>query len=186
MAGLSVTVAFVLGGAGCIWDDLDEARELATPDLIIATNHAGRDFKGHVDHWVSMHAELLAHWQGQRHRAGRSPAGKLWSAQHRQGGPATIDRIPSPGGSSGLLAVFVGLHLGIDRIICCGVPMSSNEAHYDDRKRWMEARMYLPAWRRALPKMQDRVRSMSGETAILLGRPDGTWLNGEDSGETAA
>jgi hypothetical protein len=180
-------LALILGGADCLFDDIEAALELTGPGpIIIATNHAGRDYHGHVDHWVSMHAELLAFWANERAKAGRGPAGRLWSAAHRQGGTSSIDRIASPGGSSGLLAVFVGLELGLDRLILCGVPMQPAARHYDDMRPWTEARQYLPAWRRAVPTIVDRVRSMSGATADLLGRPDEEWLNGENPREASA
>lgn len=174
-----MTLALILGGANSVWDELREARRLATPDLIIATNHAGRDFDEPLDHWATMHPELLPRWTDARAKAGRPAAGQLWTADHRPG-PLPMRRIKGPGGSSGLLAVFVGLELGVDRMVLCGVPMHANFSHYDDQRqrRWTEARQYWYSWERALPRIGNRVRSFAGETRQMLGEPTGEWMNG--------
>lgn len=180
-------LALILGGACGVWEELAAARALAEPDIIIATNHAGRDLDGPLDHWVSMHAELMPTWTKARADAGRSPAGQLWSANHRPG-PMPMRRIQSPGGSSGLLAVFVGLELRVERMILCGIPLDQRAKHFDDpRERpWQEARQYWNAWDRAKPRIADRVRSMSGYTRQWLGHPTAEWLNGLDRGSGAA
>ena len=176
--------AICLGGALELWDDLDKTRELVPdPDLIIGCNHAARDFEGAVDHWVTMHGELLPSWVDQRRDAGREPAGQLWVAAHRNCPLDGVKRIDSPGGSSGMLCVWLALQLECTHVILCGIPMHANGRHYDDNKRWIECRQYLAAWRRQLPKLEGRVKSWSGETQRMLGLPTREWLDaGSDQG----
>lgn len=175
-------IAFVLGGGNTVWEDLAAAHRLAEPDLIIACNHAARDYPGRVDHWVTMHPELFPHWINLRAAAAREPAGQLWCAKHRHHyskvGP--VKQIASPGGSSGMLCVQVGLELGCTHMLLCGIPIHQNGRHYDRSIRWTEARQYLPAWERQLPIIRDRVRSFGGETARLLGPPTREWIDGTD------
>jgi hypothetical protein len=77
-----------------------------------------------------------------------------------------------------MLCVAVALELGCTRIVLAGVPMDKMAGHYDNRKPWMEARQYWPAWERAIPKFAGRVRSMSGWTRDKLGEPTKEWLDG--------
>lgn len=180
-------IAFVLGGAVSLWDEIEQARALVEPDLIIATNHAGRDYPGPVDHWVSMHSDLFELWAKTRAQAGRPPALNHWGAAHRQhhGGPDGIRRIAAPGGSSGLLAVYVGLQLDCTHLILCGMPMHQNGRHFDHEAKWREARQYWGAWERALPTIQGRVKSLGGQTFHWLGRPTKEWLDGDAEQGTA-
>jgi hypothetical protein len=83
------------------------------------------------------------------------------------------------GGSSGMLATFVALKEGASRVILCGIPMSPDMQHYHDVKKgrpWLEAKKYHRHWVGAEQEMADRVRSMSGWTATLLGQPTKEWL----------
>jgi hypothetical protein len=179
------SVAFVLGGANTLWRDLEEARELCEPDLIIATNHAGRDYPGPVDHWATFHPELMVQWVKDRYIAGRSEATHLWTAQHRDHPDLKLRKIKASGGSSGFLAIEVGLELGCTHLLLCGMPMNQNARHFDDQRRWAEASRYLPIWRAHLPKLEGRVKSFGGDTARMLGFPDREWLNGGND-ESAA
>lgn len=181
MAAVRLT-AVVLGGGNTLFDDLERARALITPDVVIACNHAGRDHPGRVDHWATMHPELMPMWMSARARTGRPPAGQLWHARHRQ---EQVRRsglesrpIESWGGSSGMLCIAVAYELGCTHILLCGVPMHQNARHYDSEHRWREARQYWAAWERRKPQMLGRVRSLSGWTMTLLGAPDKAWLDG--------
>jgi hypothetical protein len=167
--------ALVLGGADTLAQDRAQALELFQPDLIIACNHAARDEPGRVDHWVSMHPDLFPKWIGARRAAGRPEAGRYWHPRHRPC-PVPATAIENWGGSSGLLCVAVAYELGVGRIVLAGVPMLKTARHYDDDRHWLEARQYWPAWERWAPRMQGRVRSLSGWTADLLGRPTREWL----------
>lgn len=171
--------ALILGGAACLEADRAAALELFKPDLLIACNHAGRDEAGTLDHWATMHPELFPKWLEDRRAAGRPEAGQLWHAGHRRTrvGSTPID---SWGGSSGLLSVRVAIHLECDRIVLAGVPMKKGFCHYDrSGTPWNEAAQYWNQWQRRLPQLVDRVRSLSGWTADLLGRPTVEWLHGD-------
>lgn len=170
--------ALVLGSANCLEADKAAALELFDPHLIIACNHAARDEPGRVDHWVTMHPELLAHWIAQRRAAGRPDAGQLWAARHRAHRCAVeTTRIENWGGSSGLLCVAVAFELGVQKIVLAGVPLRKTFKHYDSEAPWDEARQYWPAWELHLSRMTDRVRSLSGWTQDLLGFPTREWLH---------
>lgn len=174
-------IAFVLGGANTLAYDLLVARDLVKPDTIIAANHAGRDYQGRLDHWCTLHTELMPEWIEHRRRHGRSDAGQLWTSntktipsEHR----ALYRHVPSWNGSSGLLAVQVALELGYDRVILCGVPLDKTAEHYNYGGKWMDAPRYRSAWTKNLKAMQGKVKSPSGWTKRLLGEPNGEWIRG--------
>jgi hypothetical protein len=54
--------------------------------------------------------------------------------------------------------------------------MLPNNRHYDCDRRWDEARAYHRVWEQRRAMMMGRVRSMSGWTAELLGKPEREWL----------
>jgi len=170
--------ALILGGANCLEADRAEALKLFTPDLVIACNHAGRDEPGRLDHWATMHPELYPKWLADRQAAGRPSPGKLWHAEHRRRCLVESEAISSWGGSSGLLCVRVAIELGCEKIVLAGVPMRKGFEHYDRAGPWLEAVQYHNNWRRRLPVMRGRVRSFSGWTAELLGRPTKEWIDG--------
>jgi hypothetical protein len=176
-----MTVAVVLGGARSVWEDLERLRALREPDIVIATNDAGAHYEGTVHHWVTLHFEKLRDWQSERHDRGLPPALSTWvheEARNPRGVPDNwTGRLPDKGGSSGLFAIDVGRHLGLERIVLCGVPMDSEEGHFFDHKRWEFATRYRQAWTRHKEEIAPFVRSMSGWTAGLFGRPDEVWLN---------
>lgn len=179
MARLAV-IAIILGGALSVWDDLDLASKLAPAATVIGTNHAGRDHDGPLDHWVTMHPEILPRWIEARRAAARPDAGQLWSAAHRRGEVEGLRHIKGVGGSSGLLAVMVAIEIGATHVMLCGVPMCQNGRHYDrERMKWQEAPQYLAAWRMQLPIITGKVKSFGGETERMLGRPTKEWLDGD-------
>lgn len=170
----AILTALVIGSANTLEEDERRARELFTPDLLIACNHAARDHDGPLDHWVTMHPDLLPMWLADRRSHGRPDPGFFWRPRHRSDPNGIECRfIENWGGSSGLLCVAVALELGCARVVLAGVPMLPNAKHYDSDKRWDEARAYHRAWEQRLPYMQGRVKSMSGWTRDLLGSPEG-------------
>ena len=86
---------------------------------------------------------------------------------------------PWPGhGTSALGATYTALALGYDSIVLCGVPLD-NSGHYFDppsvRTTFTEQvssnNGELQYWSASTPLFDDKVRSMSGRTAALLGQP---------------
>jgi hypothetical protein len=177
-----VLTALCLGGAAGVWAEAADAKRLFTPDVIIASNHAGRDLEGPLDHWCSFHVELMPAWIAAREAAGRPPAGRLWSVERRFLASTTLDvhRVKNWGGSSGLLAVTVALELGCTHVVLAGTPLDIAAAHYDDPKPWRDAGQYRRAWL-AHRTLMTGVRSMSGWTREILGAPDREWLHGDGS-----
>lgn len=177
--------AICLGGSNGAWDELADARLMLGDDaIVIACNHAGRDIEGRLDHWVTMHPDLMPRWTDQRRAAGRPAAGQLWHARHHRSSIDTSRPISSWGGSSGLLCVTLALDLGCSHVILAGIPLVQTHRHYDQPGRnWTEAAQYRPAWNARKDQMAARVRSLSGWTLQLLGYPTEDWLHGDPGGD---
>jgi hypothetical protein len=175
------TNCLVIGGAACVWEDVEAALSLSEFDGVIACNDAGADWAGKLDAWVSLHPEKFPVWQRKREANGYARA--ALHIGHKI--DPSVDRVVDyrwPGmkgsGSSGLYAAKVALELGFDRIVLCGVPMEAAQAHYFDRKTWNAVQGFKPAWLTARPHIANAVRSMSGWSAQFVGKPSENWLTG--------
>src|SRR3990167_2106243 len=172
-------IAAVLGGALGVWDEYEALMAMAPVDVVIATNSAGRDFPGEFDHWVSFHAELFPHWLERRRRDGQPDPGRFWTINaKRPANDVPVTRVPNWGGSTGLVAVTVALQLGIERVVLCGVPLTREGEHYDKPGSWRDAPNYRKGFLSHMPEMGGKVRSFSGYTAEILGKPTREWING--------
>lgn len=193
-----MTAALVIGGAECVWDDVDalEAMVGRWSGLVLAVNdvackrdeRTGRCWPRRIDHFCTLHAEKVAGWKRQRRELvaslGRSPDWdfyETWSCGKR----APVDRhfTGMTGGSSGLYAVSVALHLGCERVVLAGVPVDARRNAFRNETEWKAYRRYTDGWvgrdRVPLPQLAERVRSMSGWTRSLLGAPTPGWIHGE-------
>ena len=88
-------------------------------------------------------------------------------------------------GSSAMFATLAGLALGYEKIVLAGCPMDMNGHFYwPDKKKETLGPIWLGvdfmAWIDFREQQEaQRVRSMSGYTAKLLGEATEGWLNGE-------
>lgn len=187
--------ALVLGGAQSVWDDIAalEAVVGRWRGPVLAINNiacerdlrTGQAWERRIDHLCTLHAEKVALWRRKRRELvislGRSPEWDVyetWSCGRR----TAVDRHYSgiTGGSSGLYAVSVALHLGFERVVLAGVPMTNERNAFRDEAQWKAFRRYTDAWvdrsRNALPLLAGRVRSMSGWTREILGPPELDWI----------
>lgn len=183
-----VTRGLILGGASCIWNDLEGVeRVLGCPwdGVVIATNEAGAHWPGEVDHWVSYHPEYFPKWKRQREANGHPPTDALlWGRPSKE---KWVDRHARHwgGGSSGLLAVSVASDLNLDRVVLAGVPITQT-GHFHDRddgRPWGHADHHWKQWKEVFEDGRlspTWIRSMSGNTRELLGPPTAAWLRGED------
>lgn len=171
-------IALVLGGAPSVWSDLGQAQALTAglDTLIVATNFAGREYRGDIDAWATLHPEMLAEWKTARaERGGNSDYRAFVYANRRNTGGAEVWPMEWSG-SSGLYAAQVAVRaLGAAGVILCGVPMERGAGHIVHPGDWVMEDKYRPAWLAAreagLP-----VRSMGGWTAEQFGTPDADWL----------
>lgn len=182
--------AVIFGRAKGVWDELRAAQQLCDFDLTIAIGSAGVDYPGHIDAWVSFHAELFEFWCVRRARLGYSEVKSFWSNVQPGRRTGVRDKVPAnrvecDGGSSGLIGVMVALQLGCKGIVLAGIPMERGRGQYDTEASWTDAEQYHEAWIENLAKMRGKVKSMSGWTASLLGSPTKEWLD-EAVSESAA
>lgn len=79
-------------------------------------------------------------------------------------------------GSSGLYAVKLLMDRGFRKVVLAGVPMDAAGGHFFDPAEWGEVSSFWQVWLEQLPRLEDKVKSMSGRTRELLGAPDMHWL----------
>jgi hypothetical protein len=78
--------------------------------------------------------------------------------------------------SSGGYAAKVALDDGFDRVVLAGVPMETGASHFTRAKPWLQRDSFTIGFEKSVPFFAGRVRSISGWTAEILGRPDPEWL----------
>ena len=180
--------ALVLGGAGCVWEDLEAALELGEYHGAVACNDAGAFYPGTLDAWVSLHPDKFGIWASKRVAGGFGlPAAILGhlEASGRKALPLCVTGRTEfrfdgqkTTGSSGLFALKVALvDLGFNRAVLCGVPMTARDGHFFDTAEWRGDIAHQRGWLEVMPQIKDRARSMSGWTREKLGAPDEDWLS---------
>lgn len=171
--------ALVLGGADCLWDDVEAVEQLIGkpwPGPVVACNEAGAHWPRRLHHWATFHPENFAQWETLRRQLGHPPGYVRWSNRNV---PEQADRLVQDwgGGSSGLIAVNVAMDMGW-RSVLCGVPLEERPHFHDrdDGRPWKYANVHIKRWERNQQKLQGKVKSMSGATRQLLGAPTAQWL----------
>lgn len=180
--------ALVIGGASCVWDDVLAWETLYGQQwdgIVVAANDVGAHWPRVLHHWVSLHSSKFGRWQELRRTtvAGRADQYTTWcQASRMRKAPHGAQRsvMPWPGGSSGMLAVQVAKEVGCQKVILCGVPMTTT-AHFAETgerfaQQWLSAKGHFRAWKREEQRLQGWVKSMSGNTLELLGAPTVAWL----------
>lgn len=170
----------IVGSGRCVWDDLEQLLPVTCD--VMAVNDMIMHYPDKLTHAYSNDFDMLNNWV-----AARRPMFKQLDGKVR-----THCCFPCPGaeihnvkghGSSGLNAIYVGLELGYDEIIVCGVPLDNN-GHYFDAP-WIRTNFeneiptkkrpgadQIRFWSRAKETVfKGKVFSMSGRTGDLLGRP---------------
>ena len=178
-----MSVALVLGGAACVWSDIEAALDVGQYDLVVSCNDIGAAWPGRLDAWVSLHPDKFGIWLTRRRQRGYpAPAAVIGHLPARASARLPDGITDFAGhhfegqrhsGSSGLFALKYALvDLAADTAVLCGVPMDKTHRHFFDERAWTAADAHRRGWLEALPQIKDRARSMSGWTADLLGRPE--------------
>ncbi len=185
-----MTIALCLGGAECVWQDADAAFALFKPDAVYACNDIAARWPGPIDFMCSLHAEHIGKWKAERARRGHpgvyrtvAPATienpKLRQAERP---PQIIQRVEPFkfsdsaifSGSSGLYTAKIAMADG-HKVVMAGVPLDGSN-NFARGKPWLDVAAYVQGWEAAIPILRARVRSMSGRTADVLGKPTSEWL----------
>lgn len=175
-------IGLVLGGAACVWDDLETAQQMLgdRERVMVAANDVGMHIDGDF-HWCTLHAEHMPGWEAERAARGLPRTYTTWGRTYPYGEEhlqALTERAVEHGmGSSGMLAVEVAVHLGCAPILLCGVPLDDSP-HFFDAAAWAHASGFRRHWERRAQWLRERhVRSMSGWTRDLLGGPTAGWID---------
>jgi hypothetical protein len=171
-------VGLVIGGSPAVWEEFAAAQALVGDRAheVIATNHAGRLFGGDIDAWVTLHPELFEPWREERARARLNTDYRALVYAGRKAVSGTEPYRQRWNGSSGLFAAQLALEvLGCAGVILCGVPLEREAGHFQTPGAWKMADHYREAALKAKAEGAP-IRSISGWTADLFGRPDEEWL----------
>lgn len=175
-----------------MWYDMERALELVESPIIIAVNDAIAHCERDIDHGVTLHPEKLVgeyhathnpdrvDWSDLRDRNGYNTDYETWSRRD----PQWVDHVINHWGtgSSGLFGVTVAYHLGLDKVVLCGVPMTPTP-HFPEATgaegpegNWDECDLHREGWEKHKSRLLGRVKSMRGWTRQMLGEPDVEWL----------
>lgn len=191
-----MTIALILGGADCVWRDVEAALALGEFDAVLTCNDITVAWPGPIDAAVSLHAEKWPMWLRRRELRGNPPPARVVGHIEMTRGGQTLPACVTDwvqqrfegqkeSGSSGLFTAKVALDvLGHDRAVLCGVPMTAEARHFFDKRSWGGAAGHRRGWNQAQPAIVGRLKSMSGWTRDLLGAPTAPWIAGEEPGDT--
>ena len=174
----------ILGGGRCIWEDYFAAREIMPTSCTMAINDIAGQFKVEpIVHAVSLHARVLPAIR--LLRIEKNDARSVCTHSDKRGeGVDFVWNMANLGGTSGLFAVKIALALGCKKIILCGVPIDGTGHYFDppdpvkNLSENFESIACLSPWNCVAQSQvaKDRVRSMSGNTARIFGKPTKEWV----------
>jgi hypothetical protein len=163
--------ALVFGRAEGVWGEIEEAKRLYAFDLTVAVGSAGVDYPGHIDCWVTYHANKFPQWVQKRETRKRPAAGALWTARSglRYKPTLHVNKVDGcEGADSGLIGVVVAMRMA-RKVVLAGIPMDPERGQYDSPgSYWDEGLRHRDTWLKFLPEMRGRVTSMSGWTKEIL------------------
>jgi len=159
----------ITGAAPDVLVDIAAVPRVCEYDLMAIGPDAADKYGWPIKYVATYHPEDLPEIRRRRERRGGNTDYRVVS--HKPGeGIDIVGPHHKPSGSSALLGALTAIRLGYDRIVLAGCPMTGKNAkgrNYGDYRR---------GWETSLEELGGRVRSMSGWTAELLGRPTDEWI----------
>ncbi|MFA5378192.1 MAG: hypothetical protein WC455_20735 [Dehalococcoidia bacterium] len=184
-------LVLITGDGWCLFDDLAAFNALEIPHDLFCVNRSIRAMTRPANHWAAIDTEESV-WLSQyltpelvgingllKHTIGWCPGGFncWWRVDDK---PEDIEFLLWAGSTS-YFAILAALYMGYRRVVLAGVPM-------DCKHHWYEPEgTNGPSWKGqvfhtwmdfARTKPARNVRSMSGYTAFMLGKPDKEWMDG--------
>ncbi len=175
----------MLGGSQSVFKDLDAALAMfaGSQVALFVCNDMIAEFPGPAVA-VSLHPPKTSRWLKIRCERGFPAPEVVWSdrplsAAESVGVVEEVRAYPNydaAAGSVGFFATRIAQQT-CSAVILCGVPMDPTANHFLRKKPWPSAIGFRAAWLRNRHKLGN-VRSCSGWTADLLGKPTAEWLSG--------
>jgi hypothetical protein len=180
--------ALVIGCSASVWADVDAALKLFTPDTVYCVKLAGVSWNGGRFVWVGLHPEFMDGYKRERSALGLASdyetVGPL-AKEVKKHARHELDRRVSylwPGvsqsASSGIYGAKVALDDGHDRVVLAGIPMDTSK-HFSRGKPWLHCDLFMKGFKKSVPHLLGKVKSMSGTTKEVLGFPSPEWLDGK-------
>jgi len=185
----------VTGDAWTLPEDVKIFESFGIPHDLYCVNRSMLFFERPVLHWAAVDAEESAWFAANvndkvfphghriwRHTLGIIPIAYDWFWQVCNDDRSEIGKHLWMG-NTGYFAILTAVAMGYKKIVIAGMPLDNGRHFYDPEgtegpqwigrayTQWMDFKLKVPE--------SERVRSMSGYTAFMLGRADKEWLNGD-------
>ena len=177
-------VLLIVGDATGVMDDLAKFIEIC-PDGFdtMAINYSAKLIPWQIQHFIAGDS----HMEDMQRMAQRLPDECLKHCWNPKSDGFNIrwlkNGITGWNGTTANLGIKIGIALGYTRIVLAGVPMDDSGNWYcrlipdDDIKQGKDHRSHLWKWNEIASRPISRlIRSMSGNTAELLGQPTREWI----------
>ena len=181
----------IIGDGFCMLDDLKEFLSWDIPHDAGALGRGIKEYPGKVLHWFNADGDLSIQWAKNlpngngtiKHTMGEVEGFDVdWDIEQPDyhNGEITGEGPTRMHGSSALFATLAGLEMGYEKIILAGCPLDCEGHFYFAQSKETLGPIWLGydfmAWI-DFREMEKPVRSMSGYTAKILGRPTKEWQN---------
>ena len=172
----------IVGDATGVWDDVEEFFKFGIPHDTMLINHVATVWPWPFEHFVAGDSHMIP-MQDIAKGLSSTVIKHCWNPTSEG---FDIRWIRGSGGWQGTtanLAVKIGIALDYLKMVLAGIPMDFSGHWYndalpeDDVKRSSDHRAHLQKWIELANRPVARfIRSMSGNTAELFGKPTKEWL----------
>lgn len=164
----------ITGSAPCVQLDIASVPRVCAYDFMSIGLTASGMHTIPVKYMATYHPNLIPETKSRRESVGGNTDYIVISHEQKPGVDIIEPLLPGErSGSSALLGALAAIKLGYSRIILCGCPLTGKNAAGGSYET------FRAGWEQKKDFLNGRVRSMSGWTAELLGKPTSEWLTEE-------
>jgi len=165
----------IIGCAPC-WEEDFENFKILVDEFDVMAIGADCPYGGAIQYFATYHFVDIPIYKMRRKNANCNLDFKVICHKNQlaSGEKLDVDIVElhkTPSGSSSLLGAAAAIHLGYKNIVLCGCPMEG-----DNKNKITPYNTFQIGWASRLSEIKNYVRSMSGYTKEILGRPTKEWL----------
>lgn len=197
--------ALVVGCSANVWEEVEAAKKLCEYDAIYCVKQIGIHWPGMFQVWATLHPEFMDAYEKERQKLGLPNGYEIVAPPPNEvGAHGAKGRIArrvayrwkhmNSSAGSGIYGAKVALDDGFNKVVLAGIPMTPEDGHFLPMSKngrnevrgkvWRHHSMFVCGLNVAIPHLMGRVRSMSGFTEKVLGRPDESWLSDNEEGSS--